>query len=161
MKHTIKISTPIYTIRNKPMMADFGDEEKTELILREMVSYLPTNPEEVLEKVKDWQKRIKATERRGLKIKDYFLTILGTKVKIKSPRENVWVRLLSVDIGRAKDEVEIEEEQFQFLSKLVENNKIERINREGKMEEVDLFMPFEAGQLILALEGKEEIKKEK
>jgi len=158
----IKIDTPIYTIRNKQMMADFGDNEKSEIILAEMINYVPTTPEEVFEKFKDWQVRLKATERKPVKVKDYFLTVLGSKIETRSPRENIWVRTLSVKIEGAKNEIEISEDEYQFLKKTIEKNKAKRISMDGKTEEVELFFPYELGQLLIALEDRsEEIKSKK
>lgn len=154
----IKIDTPIYTIKNEPMIADFGDSERTETILLEMISYIPTNSQEVFEKFKVWQEKLKATKRKGLKIKDYLLTVLGSKIETKSPRESIWSRTLSIEIAKAKNEIEIGEDEFQFLKRIIESNKTKRIDEQGKIEEVELFFPFELGQLLIALE---EIKPKK
>ena len=154
----IKIDTPIYTIRNKLMMADFGDEEKTEIVLTEMLNYRIASPEEILEKFKDWQTRLRTTDRKGVKVRDYLLTVLGSKIETKSPRENIWVRTLSVKIEGAKNEVEMSEEEFQFLKRIVEKNKSERMSMDGKREEVEFFFPYELGQLLIIFE---ETKSEK
>lgn len=138
------------------MMADFGDSEKTEVILIEMINYVLTSPEETFEKFKKWQERLKATERKPVKIKDYLLTVLGSKIETQSPRENIWVRTLSVAIEGAKNEIEISEDEFQFLKRIVEKNKAKQISREGNIEEIELFFPYELGQLLIALEDKPE-----
>ncbi len=150
----INVNTPIYNIKNEPMMADFGDNERTETILAEMTNYVPTSSQEVLEKFKEWQTRLKVTNRRGVKIKDYLLTVLGSKVEVQNPRENIWVRMLSVEIGQAKKEIELDEDEFQFLKRIVEKNKTKRFGIDGKIEEIEVFFPYELGQLLIALEDK-------
>ncbi len=155
----IKVDMPIYTIRNKPMIVDFGSDEKAETILAEMLAYIPSNSEETLKRFKEWQTKLKATDRREVKIKDYLLTVLGSRIETKSPRENIWVRTLSVMIEGAKKEIEIGEDEFQFLKRVIEKNKgPQRMGVSGKVEESELFFPYELGQLLIALEEKPEKK---
>ncbi len=139
-------------------MADFGDSEVTEKVLQEMINYSPNDPDDTLISFKKWQERLKKTERRVATVRDYLLMILGSRLEIKRPQERFLVTKMGMDIADENlKELELDEEKFKLLKRIIENNKIYRQNNiTGQMEEVELFIPYEAGQLILALEKQNE-----
>lgn len=151
----IKLDTPILNIQGKPMMADFGDERKTEAILQEMIVYKALNAEATFGVFKKWQEEIKKTDRKQVKIRDYLLNLLGARLDTQSPRERFWIAEMGIAISDSKTkELEIDDEKFDFLKKIVERNKIRKTNVAGQLEEIELFFPYESGQLLMAL-GKE------
>ena len=148
----IKLDTPILTIKGKQMMADFGDEQTTEQILAEMLGHKPLRTEETFELFKKWQERLKASERKPVKVRDYLLNLLGSRLDTRSPRERFWIAQMGIEIADGKTkEIELDDEKFRFLKKIVERNKVKRPNPAGIMEEIELFFPYESGQLLMAL----------
>lgn len=148
----ILLNTPIRTIKGEQMMADFGDAEKTENILKEIMTSIPVSAEKTFQQIEDWRKRLAATERKPVKVRDYLLSFLGARFDTKSPRERFWAAQMGIEVAdEGNEKLKLDDEKFKFLKKLIESNKIKRVNRAGMLEEIELFLPYESGQLLMAL----------
>lgn len=152
---TIKLDKTILTIKAEPMMADFVSPERMEKVIKEMKDYPIETATDLKEKMKDWQERLKKTDHRAVTIRDYLLTLLGSRFAVQSPRESFWTSQLGQLIADEKNkEIEISEDKFQFLKRVVETNKIKRDTPMG-VQEIELYFPFELGQLLAVFEEEE------
>ena len=95
--------------------------------------------------------------KKATTIRDYLLMVLSQKFETKNRKETFWTMDLGIKIADEKNkEVEISKDKLDFLARVVENNKYKRATPGGETE-VELFFPFELGQLLMALgKGEEE-----
>jgi len=103
----------------------------------------------------------KSTEKKDLTIRDYLLTILGTKFAIQNVKETFWTTQLGIQFADDKiKEVEISDDKAKFLRRIIEANKTKVIqaNPMGGQteEEIELFFPYELGQLLAIFATEEE-----
>jgi len=93
-------------------------------------------------------------------LRDYLLTILGTRFPLIDKKEPFWTTELGILFSDGKKkEVEISDDKAKFLKRIIENNKV-MVSKRTPMgiEEVEkeLFFPFELGQLLKLFEGLKE-----
>jgi hypothetical protein len=155
----IKIDTTILTIKGEPLMNDFVNERRTEEILHDIKNFVITTDDNLRIMFDKWQKEIKKTERREMTIRDYLLGLLGARFDFIEVKECFWTTQLGLLISDDENkEIEISENKYQFLKRIVEKNKIKRTSATGQEIEIELYYPFELGQLLIALD--EDLAKE-
>lgn len=95
-------------------------------------------------------------ERRAVTVRDYFLTLLGSKFKVKDTKEHFWTTKIGMKMSDQKNEtVKLSEDKVAFLKRIVKSNKTKRTKRTPMgttEEEVELFFPYEVGQLLAVLD---------
>lgn len=114
--------------------------------------------QEVVDKVKD--SKGKETEVKRT-LKSDLLRLLGQQFPsniIDDPKKYTWIYALSSKFNDKENEVEITDEQGDFLRDLVRKNKTSYMVRTQagiSEKEAPIFMPFEVGQLLHLLGEKE------
>ena len=152
----VNLDTKILTIRGKPISMEEPIPGVSNNILREIVNYPVANPETLAKQFTEWQKKLKETKKRDMTIRDSLLTILGQRFEIKNRKEIFWTTELGIMISDDKNkEAEISGEKMEFLKRIIEENKATQQTPMGE-KKVELFFPYESGQILMALEGEEE-----
>ena len=82
---------------------------------------------------------------RKLTVGDMLLNLLSQNIALKENREAFWVTELGIQIMEGKKDIELSEDKWQFLKRLVENNKFN-----SDMGERDYFLPYVLGQMLMA-----------
>ena len=101
--------------------------------------------------------KTKKKEKKALTVRDYFLTILGTKFTLKDNKETFWTTDLGILFSDSKNkEVEVSDEKIEFLKRIIGTNKIKQPLPMGGEKEITVFFPYELGQLLKILDGKGE-----
>ena len=89
-------------------------------------------------------------------LRDYLLTLLASRFQIIDNKESWWTTELGILIADEKNkEIEISDDKFKFLKRIIEKNKMKIIQTTpmGPVEkEVEIFYPFELGQLLKIFE---------
>ena len=90
-------------------------------------------------------------------LRDYLLTLLASRFQIIDNKESWWTTELGILIADEKNkEIEISEDKFKFLKRIIEKNKMKIIQSTpmGPTEkEVEIFYPFELGQILKIFNG--------
>ena len=95
-------------------------------------------------------------------VRDYLLTILGTRFPVLNTKEVFWTTELGILIADEKNkEIEISDDKMKFLVRILKNNKIKQVLPMGGEREIELFFPYEIGQVLKILGVKEEELEEK
>ena len=95
-------------------------------------------------------------------VRDYLLTILGTRFPVLNTKEVFWTTELGILIANEKNkEIEISDDKMKFLVRILKNNKIKQVLPMGGEREIELFFPYEIGQVLKILGVKEEELEEK
>lgn len=107
--------------------------------------------------------KTKKKEKKALVLRDYFLTILGTKFPVKDNKETFWTTDLGILFANSENkEVEVSDEKIEFLKRIIGDNKIMVPQPMGGEKETTIFFPYELGQLLKILNGEgEKVGKEK
>ena len=111
--------------------------------------------------------KTKKIEKKIMRVRDYLLTILGTRFEMEDrQKEPFWTTELGILIAdEQKKEIEISEPKANFLKRILENNKVKQVLPMGGEKEIELFFPFELGQLLQLFEetgrGEEDSEVEK
>jgi len=99
---------------------------------------------------------------KDMRLRDYLLTILGTRFPVLNTKEVFWTTELGILIADEKNkEIEISDDKMKFLIRILKNNKIKQILPMGGEREIELFFPWELGQILKILGVKEEELEEK
>jgi len=99
---------------------------------------------------------------KDMVLRDYLLTILGTRFPVLNTKEVFWTTELGILIADEKNkEIEISDDKMKFLIRILKNNKIKQILPMGGEREIELFFPWELGQILKILGVKEEELEEK
>ena len=99
---------------------------------------------------------------KDMVLRDYLLTILGTRFPVLNTKEVFWTTELGILIADEKNkEIEISDDKMKFLIRILKNNKIKQILPMGREREIELFFPWELGQILKILGVKEEELEEK
>ena len=106
---------------------------------------------------------------KKMTVRDYLLTILSTKFPLEETKEAFWTTELGQLIasgtkivggkvdekGKIKGgkevpniEIEISDDKAKFLRRIIENNKVTQQLPMGQTKDIELFFPFELGQLL-------------
>jgi len=114
-----------------------------------------------------------------MRLRDYLLTILGTRFPVLNTKEVFWTTELGTLIasetkivgGKVDDdghriggkevpniEIEISDDKAKFLYRILENNKIKQQLPMGGEREIELFFPYELSQLLRLLIDEKELK---
>lgn len=132
----INLDQPMLTIQGKPIKTPVLDDEGKPKIGKD-----------------------KKPEVKNSTIRNYLLTLLGTRFQIIEQKEAFWTTELGIQIAEEQNKVlEISDDKFKFLKRLIGKNKHKIIQQTptGQREvERELFFPFETGQLLKAF-GEEE-----
>lgn len=100
---------------------------------------------------------LKNVENKEMKIRDCFLIMLGARFPIQDKKEVFWTTQLGILCADEKNkEIDISDDKMKFLKRIFENNRIKRQLPTGQEEEMELFLPFELGQILQALGVEEE-----
>ena len=103
--------------------------------------------------------KTKKTEDKKMCIRDYLLTILGTRFPVQENKEIFWTTGLGILFSDEENkEVEISDDKAKFLKRIIENNEMIVQGPMGERK-VEIFFPYELSQL-LSLFLTEEEKKE-
>lgn len=156
----IKISTPMKTLKNEPITFNEGmSSEELNNLLKDIVAYQISSNSPV-QKINEWQNKLSSLTKRQLTVGDYLLNFLSSRFEIKNNKEIFWTNELGSLIADVKNtEIEIDEDKFQFLKRLVENNKFKDL---PTGQDKDFLFPYELAQVLLALSDSEkDIKNDK
>lgn len=109
------------------------------------------------------------TDKKGKRImkdavvRDYLLTILATRFPIIDKKETFWTTELGTLIASKtkivngkevpNDILEISDDKAKFLRRIIENNKTKINLPMGGEKEIEIFFPYELGQLLKLFEG--------
>lgn len=125
---------------NKEMRNGLGQVMKTD----------KPNPE--YEKLSDEQKKethVPKTIKKSQTIRDYLLMALSLKFPIEDRKEVFWTYGLGqLFSDEEKNIVEISDGKAAFLRRVFEKNKSKNTTPMGQDVEVEVFYPFELGQII-------------
>ena len=129
----INLNIPILTIRGEPVKNPELDEKG----------------QPIIEKGKQKMKI--------MRLRDYLLTILGTRFPVLNTKEVFWTTELGILIADEENkEIEISDDKMKFLVRILKNNKIKQVLPGGGEREIELFFPWELGEIFKALGVKEE-----
>ena len=166
----IYLKQVVTDIRGKPLTREEQKPGLRNRILREISNFKDfANPDLHKETILRWQKELKETTETEMTVGDYFLTLLGQRFEMKDARkESFWVTDIGISCAK-NDVLDISGEQLEFLKRIFEHNKIKQTKPMGEEEEIELFFPYELGQILKVLDGQGEpvseeikaIKKEK
>lgn len=107
------------------------------------------NPEWLaLSKEEKKETKIEKTIETETTFRDYYLMMLGTRFKVIDKKETYWAMKIGMEFSEGTDAVELADDKVKFLRRLVEENKVIRTNQMGKNEEVELYFPYELGQIL-------------
>ena len=99
---------------------------------------------------------------KDMVLRDYLLTILGTRFPVLNTKEVFWTTELGILIADEKNkEIEISDDKMKFLVRILKNNKIKQVLPGGGEREIELFFPWELGEIFKVLGVKEEELEEK
>jgi len=115
-----------------------------------------------MRKIKNLNESIKNIKGRPLKVqsedgkkeqevtlRDYLLVVLSAKFEIQNIKESYWTTELGMLIAdTVKEEIEISEDKYEFLKRIIETNK----SKNSMGQEDTIFNPFELGQLLVLLD---------
>lgn len=98
-------------------------------------------------------------------IREYLLIILGTRFPIQNSKEPYWTTEIGIIIANTKNKElivgslenlpnAISTDKAKFLKRIIENNKATQQGPMGKTE-IEIFFPYELGQLLKIFEGLE------
>jgi len=132
----INLTKKILTVKGTPVTAEIA------------------NPEyEALSEKEKKKTNIPQTIKKELEVRDYLLTILSTKFPLLHNKEAFWTTELGILIANEKNkEIEISDDKAKFLKRILENNKIKQVLPMGGEREIELFFPYELGQLLQIFE---------
>lgn len=153
----INLDKKILTIRGEPVKNEEPRPGTIEKVMNEIKRF-PTDDVNILKgQFLKWQETLKDVVVKDQTIRDYLLLLLGSRIELKDKRrEAFWVSDLGGLFSSSENKiVEVSDEKMEFLRRIVEHNKIKRPKPMGGEEDVELFFPYELGQLLKALEGEE------
>jgi len=92
-----------------------------------------------------------------LTVRDYLLALLSAKFNIIENKEYFWTTELGILFAdKKKKEVEISDDKWKFLVRIIKENKVKRPTPMGGEKEEEMFLPYEVGQLLKAVGATEE-----
>ena len=90
-------------------------------------------------------------------VRDYLLAMLSANFPIVENKEYFWTTELGILFSdKKKKEVEISDDKWKFLVRIIKNNKVKKPTPMGGTKEEEMFFPYEVGQLLHALGASEE-----
>ena len=109
----------------------------------------------ITDPIKDMRgKTIKDERGKDLTKGDMLLNLLSQNIKLKENKESFWVTEIGIQIAEGKNEIELSEDKFAFVKRVVDENKF-RVNN----VEQDYYLPYILGQMMaLFVEGIAEVK---
>jgi hypothetical protein len=122
------------------------------------------NPKyEALSEKEKGRTKIPPTIEKEATVRDYLLTILGVRFEIKDKnKEQFWTTDLGILFSKDENKiVEISPEQAEFLKRIITENKAKQQMPMGQSREIEIFFPYELGQLLKLFKPSEEKPKEK
>lgn len=97
------------------------------------------------------------TKQEEVTVRDYLLALLSANFPIQDNREYFWTTELGILFSdKKKKEVEISDDKWKFLVRIVRNNRVKKPMPMGGTKEEEMFFPYEVGQLLHALGVTEE-----
>ena len=92
-----------------------------------------------------------------LTVRDYLLALLSSKFNIIENKEYFWTTELGILFAdKKKKEVEISDDKWKFLVRIIKENKVKKPTPMGGEKEEEMFLPYEVGQLLKAVGATEE-----
>lgn len=93
---------------------------------------------------------------KKLTVGDMLLNLLSQNIALKENREAFWVTEIGIQIADGKAEIELSEDKWAFLKRLVEANKFKQ---PGLPVEEIYWLPFVLGQMLALFQEEEKPKK--
>ena len=152
----INLDKKFFSIKGKPLTKDEPTPGVSDRILIKMKKYMVSTPDLLVEEFNKWQEDLKKTEKKDMTLRDYLLIILGARFTMKDKKESFWTTQLGILISDDKNkELKISDSQFAFLKRIMENNKIKQPSPMGGEVEIEVFFPYELGQILEVFEDEE------
>jgi len=156
-KITVNLNQKMFTIRGEPIKQTKPDLNARRRVLIEIASYPIGTPQKLAEDFAKWQKTLRENVESDSTLRDNLLMILGAKFILKDKNKEVfWTSDLGIEIADKKNkEIVFEEgdEKYEFLKRIISDNVIKRVDVSGQEKTMDLFFPYELGQILKLLTG--------
>jgi len=167
----LNINTPIKDINGNEVFDEFPEKDKDGNQIFDLLAVVDQNNQPIFDEtiqeengqrkiIKKEQRLQRVTRIKKIKrgLKETLLRALAQQYDrsvVKEPREFTWIFAISELLNNAKEDiVEIEEDRYEFLKKIVGNNKylyFENTPQGIQYREGFLYTPFEAGQILTLL----------
>jgi len=155
----LNLNKKILNIKGEPLKTEKPVLGTIDRVISEIRQYSVGDHDVLAERFKSWQEDLKKTEKKEMVLRDYLLIMLGSRFTMEDRKEAFWTTQLGILISdEENDEIEIPDNQFAFLKRIMENNKIQQASPTGGTKEIEVFFPYELGQVMEAFEDKEEEK---